>query len=77
MTDEQRNRGVVIDLDRLEAQAKDLFLHRFVSAIQDARGQHGRFLVLRAGDELAIKAAGDGSDGSLADIEITDVARHA
>ncbi len=53
--------GVVIDLERLEAHARTLFLHRFVDAVRKARAEHGRYLVLRSGDEIAIKAAADGS----------------
>jgi hypothetical protein len=52
---------VVIDLEQLEAHARTLYLHRFVEAIRAAREQHGRYLYLRSGDELAITAAGDGS----------------
>ena len=61
MGDQSRARGVVVDLERLETHAESLYLTRFVAAIKAARGTHGRFLVLRSGDELAIKAAGDGS----------------
>jgi hypothetical protein len=61
MAEEQRGDGVVVDLERLEKQAESLYLHRFVAAVRKARGEHGRFLVLRAGDELAIRAAADGS----------------
>jgi hypothetical protein len=60
-----RDKGVAIDLERLEKQAEDLFLHRFVEAVKKARGEHGRFLVLRAGDRLAIEAAADGSTEKL------------
>jgi len=56
---------VVIDLERLEAHARTLYLHRFVEAIRHAREQHGRYLYLRSGDELAIGAAGDGSSELL------------
>jgi hypothetical protein len=70
MTEEQRSAGVVVDLERLEAHAQDLYLHRFVAAVKRARGEHGRYLVLRAGDELAIRAAGDGSAASLEDIVV-------
>jgi hypothetical protein len=61
--DNARSSGdpVVIDLDQLEAHARTLYLHRFVEAIRKAREQHGRYLYLRSGDELAISAAGDGS----------------
>ena len=62
---EQRQDGVVVDLGRLEAQAEELYLHRFVEHVKKVRGEHGRYLTLRAGDELAIQAAGDGSAESL------------
>ncbi|MBW3594932.1 MAG: hypothetical protein KY391_05085 [Actinobacteria bacterium] len=62
---EQRQDGVVVDLERLEEQAEELYLHRFVEHVKKVRGEHGRFLTLRAGDELAIAAAGDGSAESL------------
>jgi hypothetical protein len=62
-----RERGVSIDLERLEQHAEELFLHRFVEAVKQARGEHGRYLVLRAGDRLAIEAAGDGSAEQLED----------
>ena len=58
---EQRQEGVVVDLGRLEAQAEELYLHRFVEYVKKVRGEHGRYLTLRAGDELAIQAADDGS----------------
>lgn len=61
MNEQSREQGVAIDLERLEAHAEELFLTRFVDAIKRARGEHGRFLVLRSGDELAIRSAGDGS----------------
>ena len=61
MSDQNRGRGVAIDLDRLEAHAESLYLTRFVDAVKAARGAHGRYLVLRSGDETAIKAAEDGS----------------
>lgn len=60
-----RQQGVVVDLERLEKQAEDLYLHRFVEHVKKVRGEHGRYLTLRAGDELAIQAAGDGSAQSL------------
>ena len=56
---------MVVNLERLENQAQSLFLHRFVNAVRKARGEHGRYLVLRAGDELAIRSADDGSAESL------------
>ncbi len=65
MEAQSRSEGVVIDLERLEEHARELFLSRFVEAIKLARGEHGRFLVLRSGDRLAIEAAADGSDELL------------
>ncbi|MFP5298510.1 MAG: hypothetical protein ACLGHL_05955 [Actinomycetota bacterium] len=58
---DHRGGPIVIDLEKLEKQAEDLYLTRFVDSVRRARGENGRFLVLRAGDELAIQAAGDGS----------------
>ncbi len=66
--EQQRSSGIAVDLDRLEAHAESLFLTRFVEAIKKARGEFGRYLVLRAGDELAIEAAGDGSAELLDDV---------
>lgn len=66
--DDQREPGVTIDLDRLERQARELYLHRFVDYVRKARGEHGRFLTLRPGDQLAIRAADDGSDEFLDDV---------
>jgi hypothetical protein len=62
----------MIDLERLEAHFRNLYLHRFVEAIRKARAEHGRFLLLRAGDEFAIKAAGDGSAELLKRIIVLD-----
>jgi hypothetical protein len=70
--DEQRREGVVLDLGRLEDQAEELYLHKFVEYVKKVRGEHGRYLTLRAGDELAIKAAGDGSAESLEQILADD-----
>ncbi|MFN2525922.1 MAG: hypothetical protein ABR505_06620 [Actinomycetota bacterium] len=67
---EQRGTGIRLDLDALEKQAEELYLHRFVKAVKKARGEHGRYLVLRAGDEIAIRAADDGSSDSLDDISV-------
>jgi hypothetical protein len=61
---------VVIDLEKLEAHARTLYLHRFVEAIRAAREQHGRYLYLRSGDELAIQAAGDGSSELLQQLKV-------
>ena len=61
----ERKSGILIDLERLEARTKDLFLHRFVERVKEQRGEHGRFLLLRAGDEVAINAADDGSSEYL------------
>lgn len=63
--EDQRQEGVVIDLERLQAHADALYLNRFVDYVKKVRGEHGRYLTLRAGDELAIKAAADGSAESL------------
>ena len=65
---EQRQDGVMIDLERLQAHADALYLNRFVDYVKKVRGEHGRYLTLRAGDELAIKAAADGSAESLEQI---------
>lgn len=61
---------IVVDLERLEAQAQYLYLHRFIDAVKKARGEHGRYLTLRAGDEIAIAAAGDGSADLITEIAI-------
>ena len=63
--------AVVLDLERLEGQAEDLYLHKFVEYVKKVRGEHGRYLTLRAGDEIAIQAAADGSAESLQDV-LTD-----
>ncbi len=65
---DKRTDGVVVDLERLEKHAEALYLHRFVEYVKKVRGEHGRFLTLRAGDELAILAAADGSAESLQDV---------
>ena len=59
--DNKRRPPIVVDLEKLEKQAEELFLHRFLAAIQKARGDHGRYLTLRAGDQVAIESADDGS----------------
>jgi hypothetical protein len=63
---------VILDLARLEDQAEELYLHKFVEHVKKVRGEHGRYLTLRAGDELAISAAGDGSAESLRDVLADD-----
>ncbi len=75
MDDQSRAKGVAIDLERLEAHAQEIFLTRFVEAVKEARGEHGRFLILRAGDELAIRSAADGSFELLSEVraEPTDL----
>jgi hypothetical protein len=65
MDGEKRDDGVVVDLEKLEEQAEGLYLHRFVEYVKKVRGEHGRYLTLRAGDQLAIEAAGDGSAETL------------
>jgi hypothetical protein len=69
---EQRSGGVLLDLERLQAQAERLYLVRFVDAVRQARGEYGRYLLLRAGDELAIRVAGDGSSELLNEIIVSD-----
>ena len=68
MPTDQRGDGVAVDLDKLERHAEELYLHRFVEHVRKVRGEHGRFLTLRAGDELAIKAADDGSARALDEV---------
>lgn len=65
---DNRGEGMLVDLERLERQAEELYLHRFVEHVKRVRGEHGRFLKLRAGDQTAIEAAGDGSAETLKDI---------
>lgn len=65
-----RGPGLVIDLERLQAHAEDLYLARFVEHVRKTRGEHGRYLRLRPGDETAIIAAGDGSAESLAEVRL-------
>ena len=62
--------SIVVDLERLEAQAQYLYLHRFIEAVKKARGEHGRYLKLRAGDELAIAAADDGSAALIGEVSV-------
>ena len=69
---DQRNDGVMLDLERLEEHMDGLYLTRFVEHIKRVRGEHGRYLTLRAGDELAIKAADDGSAEKLKHILADD-----
>lgn len=71
-TEELRGPGLVIDLERLEAHAADLYLTRFVDHVRKTRGEHGRYLRLRPGDETAIIAAGDGSAESLAEVRLAE-----
>ena len=65
---EKRKEPVVIDLERLEKHAEQIYLHRFVAYIRKLRDEHGRYLTLRAGDETAILAADDGSAESLKEV---------
>jgi len=67
---EQRKQGIVIDLEALEEQAQTLYLHRFIAAIRKVRAEHGRYLKLRAGDELAIRAADDASGARLNEVTV-------
>jgi hypothetical protein len=70
MPTDQRGDGVAVDLDKLERQAEELYLHRFVEYVRKVRGEHGRYLTMRAGDEAAIKAAADGSAQALDEVLI-------
>ena len=70
--DDKRDDGVMVDLERLEEQMDALYLHRFVEYVKKVRGEHGRYLTLRSGDELAIKAADDGSAEKLQEIIAED-----
>lgn len=63
--DSREEEPVVVDLLKLEQHAEQLFLHRFVDYVKRARRENGRFLKLRAGDEIAILAAADGSAEAL------------
>ena len=65
---DKRKEPVVVDLERLEKHAEQIYLHRFVAYIRKLRDEHGRYLTLRAGDETAILAADDGSAESLKDV---------
>lgn len=69
--EQQRGPGIVVDLDTLQAQAEGLYLHRFVEYVRKTRGEYGQFLILRAGDETAIRAAGDGSAERLDAVAVT------
>jgi hypothetical protein len=70
--DQRAGLPVTIDLERLEQHARDLYLLRFVEAVKAARGEFGRYLTLRTGDELAIRAAGDGSSEALDQVAIAE-----
>jgi hypothetical protein len=65
MRTDQRSDGFAVDLEKLEKHAEELYLHRFVESVRKVRGEHGRYLTLRAGDEVAIRAADDGSAQAL------------
>lgn len=69
---EKRQDGVMLDLEKLEKQMSELYLHKFVEHVKKVRGEHGRYLTLRAGDEVAIQAAGDGSADALQDVIVEE-----
>ena len=71
-TDEQRGDGFTVDLEKLEAHAEELYLHRFVEYVKKVRGDHGRYLKLRSGDEIAIRAAADGSSEILDETTVSE-----
>jgi hypothetical protein len=77
MQTDQRSDGFAVDLEKLQKHAEELYLHRFVEYVRKVRGEHGRYLTLRAGDELAIKAADDGSaqalDAVLIEVDLDQV----
>jgi hypothetical protein len=70
MRTDQRSDGFAVDLEKLEKHAEELYLHRFVEYVRKVRGEHGRYLTMRAGDEAAIKAADDGSAQALDEVLI-------
>lgn len=72
-TQDHRGRPIVVDLQKLEDQARDLYLTRFVESVKKARGENGRFLVLRSGDELAIRIAQDGSSEILDQVSVDEI----
>jgi hypothetical protein len=67
-----RRTGRVIDCEMLATAEPALFIHRFVDAIWAARDERKRYLYLRAGDEIAISVAGDGSQKILESITVTE-----
>ncbi|MGH2808510.1 MAG: hypothetical protein ACRDKT_14680 [Actinomycetota bacterium] len=69
---EKRQDGVMLDLEKLEQHMSELYLHKFVEYLKKVRGEHGRYLTLRAGDEVAIKAADDGSADALQDVIVEE-----
>ncbi len=56
-----RQSGRMIDLEMLAEHADRIYLHRFLDRIRSIRGEMGKYMFLRAGDETAIQAAEDGS----------------
>jgi hypothetical protein len=70
--EEARRDPVVIDLFALEKQAEELFLHRFVEHVRQARRDNGRFLTMRGGDVAAIEAAADGSAEMLEEVLVEE-----
>ncbi|MDQ3878013.1 MAG: hypothetical protein M3290_06655 [Actinomycetota bacterium] len=72
MDRDARAKGPAIDLEALEKHAGDLYLHRFVEAVRKVRGEFGRYLRLRAGDEVAIRAAADGSSDILDEVKVEE-----
>lgn len=72
MDRDARAKGPAIDLEALEAHAGDLYLHRFVQAVRKVRGEFGQYLRLRAGDEVAIRAAADGSSDILDQVKVEE-----
>lgn len=75
MEQQRRAAGRIIDTQRLDAIQNRVYLHRFVDAVRNSRGAKGRYLYLRAGDELAIVAAEDGSAALLDRVTVIDTLR--
>lgn len=62
--------GRIIDLEMLDEWRPRRFLHRLVDEIVGARGNRERFFYLRSGDEVAVRAADDGSFEILDEVTI-------
>jgi hypothetical protein len=72
MQEQRRTQGRVIDSHRLQQSEPERYIHRLVRAIRTARQEKGRYFYLRAGDEVAILAAEDGSTELMEEITVID-----